>query len=330
MTTPRITLPQAEDQANNLRAYLNSIGLDLTTSKARNAIAHQHDFKDWEELADALEDQVYLFFVEGFVDLDEQIADYSVDVNTLVEATTPELAIYHTKKLIESKIHLLPKMCRVNFQSVHRLPCITGKGSILSVSVFHDDASCISDTFPLEGDDEALYKYFDYPDQHLTLDHLRGKTQTSWNDLTGCAEPNLSLAALEARRNLQNKAEPKPEWKRPSPKEAVRIIAARKAHGIRTKRPPQDAIDKAMKKFKGNRKAVAEYLGSSVHVIQRTTKSDKPPVWERECENIMKALEKNDGNKAAAARDLKLTVRIVNRALEFIKAAEKECKQLVI
>gem|GEM_PF-6418232 len=32
MSTPRITLPQAEDQANNLRAYLNGVGLDLATS----------------------------------------------------------------------------------------------------------------------------------------------------------------------------------------------------------------------------------------------------------------------------------------------------------
>jgi len=46
MPTPRITLTQAEDLANNLRAYLNGIGLDLTASNRR-------------------EDQTHLYVVEG-------------------------------------------------------------------------------------------------------------------------------------------------------------------------------------------------------------------------------------------------------------------------
>jgi hypothetical protein len=104
MSTPRITLPQAEDQANNLRAYLNGIELDLAASKARNAIAHQHDFTDWEELADALEDQTYLFFVKGYTEVIEKQGDHMFDVIALAEATTPELALYHTKELIKKTL----------------------------------------------------------------------------------------------------------------------------------------------------------------------------------------------------------------------------------
>jgi|GEM_PF-6416198 len=328
MDNIHISLQNAESQAKRLHTYINGNDTKLSKKNARKAVAYMNGFNSWDDLTEAIEeeDQSFLYVVEGYADKQGKDNWDTLDIRAIVKASTPELAQYRTKNLIKNNNELLGWGAEINLDLAHQLSEIPSKGIILSIYTSDSVQGTSIDTLPNERG--KYYNMIELEVEHIAPHELKGVNNIPQPVHITHPQPK---PAFKHQTNL--KPEPKQETEQLTKPEHKPVSEMTKEEfdihlaGIkfpipRKKRPPQEAIDKAMKKFKGNRQAVAEHLGSSVHVIQRATRDHTPPPWVTNCPAILQALDDHNGNKAAAARRMGITVRHVNLALRFDKTGQ--------
>lgn len=152
MRRPELSLTEADAHARALRAYLNRIGLDISNYQACDAVAQQHGFRDWISMRTDIPDGTSLFVIEACTEKQEA-TNSCISSTVLVEATTPELALYHAKKLARQNLHLFDAADKLKIDCVRSVSGVPEEGLIVNVMNYTDDLSTSTAVLPVVAPD---------------------------------------------------------------------------------------------------------------------------------------------------------------------------------